>query len=233
MSDSEKKTQLQISPIYFILSLVVAVAIVVRYLQYETYVSYFITTYGANLNIDRVGETYHRWVMDALTIYRGGIYSDFQPQPNQSIYWLPFYNFLSIVAMLVTGDWSLNTTRMVSAIAGTITPAVVALVARRLYNNLWHATVAGLVAATLPWFTDYSLWGVPYTLAGLLVALAAYAFITERPLAFGVVGALAVATAYEAWIAVFIVGLLAYQLRGWRGKRALKALGLPFAISFP
>ena len=230
MSDSDKKPKLRISPIYFILASVIAVAAIVRYLQYETYVSYFVSTYGSNLNIDRIGESYHRWVMDMLTIYRSGVYSDFQPQPNQSIYWLPFYNAVSIAAMLVTGDWSLNTTRMVSAIAGTLTPAVVVLIARRLYNNLWHATIAGLVAATLPWFTDYSLWGVPYSLAGLLIAFAAYAFITEHPFAFGVVGALAVATAYEAWIAVFVIGLLAYQLRGWRGKKALQALGLPISI---
>jgi hypothetical protein len=132
--------------------------------------------------------------------------------------------------MLVTGDWSLNTTRLVSGITGILTPAVVVFIARRLYDNLWHATIAGLVAATLPWFTDYSLWGVPCTLAGLLIALAAYAFVTEHPLAFGIAGALAVATAYEAWIAVFVIGFFAYYLRGWRGKKALEALGFPISI---
>jgi len=101
MLDSDKETQLRIDRIYLILALVVAVAAIVRYLQYETYVSYFVTTYGSNLNIDRIGESYHRWVMDALTIYNWGVYSDFQPQPNQSIYWLPFYNAVSITAMLV------------------------------------------------------------------------------------------------------------------------------------
>ena len=154
MSESQPKTQSKFDSIYLVLVLVVAVACLARYLQYESYVSYFITRYGSDLNVDRVGESYHRWVMDVLTIYRGGLYSDFQPQPNQSVYWLPFYNLVSIAAMLATGDWALNTGRIVSAVAGTLTPAIVVIIARRLYNNLWHATIAGLVAATLPWFVD-------------------------------------------------------------------------------
>jgi hypothetical protein len=212
------------------LVLVVAVAFLARYLQYQSYVSYFVSTYGSDLNVDRIGESYHRWVMDVLTIYRAGLYSDFQPQPNQSVYWLPFYNVVSILAMLASGVWTLNVSRIVSAVAGTLTPAVVVIIGRRLYNNLWHAAIAGLVAATLPWFVDYSLWGVPYALAGFLLALSTYAFITERPLAFGITAALAAATAYEAWVVVFVIALLAYEFRGWQGKKALHALGPPLAV---
>lgn len=230
MSDLPRKSSYQISPIYLVVALVVAVACLVRYLQYESYVSYFITTYGSNVSVDRIGESYHRWVMSILTIYRGGFYSDFQPQPNQSVYWLPFYNFVSTAIMLATGDWTLNAARIVSVIAGTLTPAIVSLIARRLYNNLWHAAIAGLVAATLPWFVDYSLWGVPYALAGFLVALSVYAFITERPLAFGIAAALATATAYETWIIIFAIALLAYEFRGWRGKKALHAVGPPLVV---
>jgi len=216
--------------LYFVLVLVVAVAALVRYLQYEAYVDYFIRAYGSNLDIDRIAESYHRWIIDILTAQRGGFYSDFAPQSNQAIYWLPFYNFVSVVGMFVTGNWSLTTCRMLSAVTGIITAAIVALTARKLYNNLWHSVIAGLVAGTLPWYVDYSLWGVPHALAAFLIAVAVCAFVSERPILFGIAGALAVATSYEAWVVVFAVALLASKYRGWVGRRSWQAIGPAVAV---
>jgi len=216
--------------LYFVLALVVAVAALVRYLQYEAYVDYFIRTYGSNLDLDRIAESYHRWVIDILTAQRGGFYSDFAPQSNQAIYWLPFYNFVSAIGMFVTGNWSLTTCRIVSAVTGIITAGIVALTARRLYNNLWHSVIAGLVAGTLPWYVDYSLWGVPHALAAFLTAIAVYAFVSERPVLFGIAGGLAVATSYEAWVVVFAVALLASKYRGWVGRKAWQSIGPAVAV---
>jgi len=227
---NQKRTQRPVIELCSVLALVVVVAALTRFLQYQAYVDYFITTYGSNLGLDRIGESYHRWVIDILTIRKGGFYSDFVPQPNQAIFWLPLYNYLSAIGMLLTGNWSLATCRMISAFLGTITPVVVALIARKLYGNPWHSAIAGLVAGTLPWFVDYSLWGLPYALGAFLIAVAVYAFVMERPIPFGIVSAMAVATCYEAWPVVLVVALLAVKYRGWAGRKAWQANGPIFAV---
>lgn len=224
MSDTQRRFFGLELRVLLLLAAVMAVAAAARYVQFVTYVNYFASTYGSDIGLDRIGESYHRWVMDMLTLRRGGWYADFEPQLNQAIYWLPLYNYLSITAMLASQNFTTAIPRLLSALAGTLTPAVVVLLGRKLYNNMWHAAIGGLTAATLPWFIDYSIMGVPHVLLAFFVSIAVYAFVTERPLLFGLSGALAVATGYEGWVIIFTVAALAFKWRGWVGRKLVHAL---------
>jgi hypothetical protein len=206
-------------------------ALILRLLQLYNYQLYFSFTYGSDVVVDRVGESYHRWLMDILTIQNLGAYSDYASPPNQTAFWPPLYNYLTIALMLITGDRTILAPHIVSLIAGTFTAPLIYLTSRRVFDDEWRPLIAASIAATLPWHVDYSVLAVPHTLVGLLIVLAVYYYIRNSVGGFAVASALSLLAGYEAWFITLILLLYARYFRGWKYRAYRPAFLIPLAVA--
>jgi len=201
------------------ISLVFAAALLLRAYHFST------------MPIDRMDESYHRWLMTTLTIENRGVYSDFKPMPNMAILWLPLFQYLSGFLMLISHNGSILIPRLVSMFFGALTSIVVYFICLRLYENRWLATVGGLVLGFQPWHIDYSTVGVPGALLSFLVALAVFSFITNKVWLFSLSSALAMLTSYEAWFVTAFLLVIGFRYCGSKTRRTLLPIGVALAVA--
>jgi hypothetical protein len=212
------------------LVVVTALALVVRILQFYNYHQYFELVYGGDVFVDRIGESYHRWVMDVATIRNVGVYSDYASPPNQTAIWPPLYNYLSIILMLLLGDQSILPPRLLSLIAGVATIPMVYVVCRQTYGGYWKPFIGCAVVATLPWHVDFSVLGVPHTLIGLLLTIAILFFTRNEVRRFAVFAGLSLLAGYEAWFVVILLLWYARSFRGWKDPKFRTGTYLPLVV---
>ena len=174
--------------------------------------------------IDRLDESYHRWLISVLTLEKNGVYTDLKPMPNFAIVWMPLSQYLTAFLMLVTRSTLIDVPRLLSLASGTITCAIAYLICLRIYGRRWFGVVGGLVLAFQPWHIDYSTLATPEALLGLTASAAIYFFLTDNWKAFSLFSALTMLTSYEGWFIVVFLLLLGWRYRKWsRTKTALPA----------
>jgi len=176
--------------------------------------------------IDRLDESYHRWLMSVLTLERNGVYTDLKPMPNFAIVWMPLFQYLTAVLMLLSGSTLIDVPRLLSLASGTITCVITYFICLRIYNRRWFGAVGGLILAFQPWHIDYSTLATPEALLGLMASASIYYLVTDNWKAFSLFSGLTMLTSYEGW---FIVAFL--LILGWRHKKWPRAkITLPAAI---
>jgi len=180
--------------------------------------------------IDMDHGTYARWLISALTLENHGFYSDLKEMPNLTIALLPLFQYVSAFFMLITGSKAVLVPRAISVFSGALTCAVVYLICLRLYRQNWFAVIGGMVLAFQPWHIDYSTLGTSVVFTGLLVVLMIHCFLLDRIGWFSIFSALAMITAYEGWFFIFILTVLGFLRRGWRGKRLLYPIAVASAV---
>ena len=181
--------------------------------------------------IDRLPDSYHRWLIAELTMAHGWAYTDFKPIPNNTVVWLPLFQYLIAIVMYAIGNSSIIVSRIVSLIFGSLTCLVVYQVCMKLYQKKWFALVGGMLIAFQPWHVDFSILGMAESLSSFLVVLTTYFFVSNKPGRFGVFSFLAALCTYEAWVVVFAELVLGIVKNGWKSSRALCAgVPLPLAV---
>jgi len=207
---------------FLLAATVVLVAAIVRINHLYDYFRYFQLTYGVWEAPDRIGESYHRWLMEILTIRNGYAYSDFKPMPNLSLVWLPMLQYLTIPMITMTGNYSIWPERAVSFAAGVGTCAIGYYAARRIFGNPWHGLVGGLFLALQPWHVDFSLMGTAKVLVALFILMAVVAYIKQDQRLFFTSSVLGMLTSYEAWFTTGFLTVLGPAFlrwsRPWRGR---------------
>lgn len=212
------------------LLLVSVLGLSIRVLQFYNYQLYFVTTYGADFFVDRIGESYHRWVIDILTMRNFGVFTDYAQSPNQTAVWPPLYNYVSIIMMLLLNDRTILAPRLVSLIAGAATVPMVYLTCREIYGGIWRPLIGAAIAASLPWHVDFSVLGTPHALIGLLTTIAVYFYLRSSLPAFAFFSSLAILSGYEAFFVVILLLLYARFFRGWKGPNFRLAY-VPIAVA--
>ncbi len=198
-----------------LLLIVVLVAAIVRINHIYDYFRYFQVTYGLWDAPDRVGESYHRWLMEILTVRNGYVYSDFKPMPNLALVWLPLVQYLSIPVITITNNFSIWPERAVSLVVGAATCAIVYYTCRTIFGNPWHALVGGLLLAFQPWHVDFSLMGTAKVLVAFFISLEVLSYIKQNPRLFFTSSALGMLTSYEAWFTTAFLVVLGPRILAW------------------
>lgn len=178
--------------------------------------------YFSQLPVDRLDDSYTRWLISTLTVRNGWVYSDIRPMPNLALVYLPLYQYVSALGMSLTANPSITAARYVSIIAGTATCVAVASVGRRLYASVYFGTLAGLFLAVQPWHIDFSVAGTEEALTGLLATAAFYFILTSQRTPAITTTALTALTGYEGWI-LLTAGILAIILMKHRSTQQLRA----------
>lgn len=169
--------------------------------------------YFSQVPIERLDDSYTRWLMATLTLRNNLGYSDIRPMPNLSVVYLPLYQYLSAFAMALIGTASITVQRYISMLAGTATCVLVTFIARRIYNSDYLALLTGLFLAVQPWHIDFSVAGTDKALTGLLASLAFYYTLTSQERPAAITTALTALTSYEGWIlvAAFVLPLAIFR----------------------
>jgi len=194
--------------------IVLAIALVMR-------LGHFFT-----MPLDRLDESYHRWLISVLTLEKNGIYTDLKPMPNFAIVWMPLFQYLAAFLMLITRSTLIDVPRLLSLASGMITCAIAYLICLRIYGRRWFGLVGGLVLAFQPWHIDYSTLATPEALLGLMASAAIYFFLTDNWKAFSLFSALTMLTSYEGWFTASLLLLLIWRYRKWSRTK----MALPVAI---
>jgi len=164
--------------------------------------------------IDRLWESYSRWLIDVLTVRNSWIYAP-QLAPNAAMGWLPFFQYLSMTVMVVSSNFRIEPLRLTNMALGLLTIAVLYMSVWRVFKNHWQATVCALFLAIQPWHIDYSTTGSDRILLGLLIVAISYAMLTGRVKLFSALAILTMLTAYEGWFIVPLEIVLGLALRQW------------------
>jgi len=174
--------------------------------------------------IDRLWESYSRWLVDVLTIWNSWIYAP-QLAPNAAMGWLPLFQYLSMTVMVASSNFRIEPLRLTNLVLGLVTIAVLYLSVWRVFKNHWQATVSALFLALQPWHIDYSTTGSDRILLGLLIVALSYAMLTGRVKLFSALSILTVLTAYEGWFIVALEIILGLAVGRWT-PRCLTLLGI-------
>ena len=181
--------------------------------------------------VDRLPDSYHRWLIAQLTMHNGWAYTDLKPNPNNTIVWLPLFQYLIAIAACSLENGSIMIPRVINLLIGSLTCVAVYGVAIRLNRSKWYAIVGGLLLAFQPWHADFSILGGAETLSGFFVILTTYALISNKPKMFGVFSLLAALCSYEPWIVIIAELILGLVKKGWRNTGLLYAVvSLPATI---
>ena len=184
-------------------------------------------SYLDSLPIDRLGETYSRWLVDVLTIRNSWIYAP-QLAPNAAMGWLPLFQYLSMSAMVASSNFRIEPLRLTNVALGLVTIAVLYLSVWKVFKNHWQAAVSALFLAVQPWHIDYSTTGSDRILLGLLIVALTYAMLTARVKLFSGLTILTMLTAYEGWFVVVLEIVLGVAAGRWTMKD-LRLLGITSA----
>jgi len=172
--------------------------------------------------LDRLDESYHRWLISILTLENNGVYTDLKPMPNFAIVWMPLFQYLTAFLMLISRSTLIDVPRLLSLASGAMTCAIAYLICLRIYGRRRFGLVGGLVLAFQPWHIDYSTLATPEALLGLMASAAIYFFLTDNWKAFSLFSALTMLTSYEGWFIAAMLLLLIWRYRKWsRTKMAL------------
>lgn len=185
----------------------------------------------SQLPVDHLDESYHRWLIDVLTLRNNGLYTGYGPMPNTALVLLPLYQYISVFAMVATGQQTILIPRLVSLAAGSLTCLLSERTAYKLYRSHWFAAVAGLVLATQPWHIDFSTLATDKAVVGLLLMTAIYFLVSAQPLLFAATSFLLMLTSYEGWVLTVLLVLVAHLSERWRRKPISNAIGA-IAIAF-
>mgnify|MGYP001095597481 CR=1 FL=1 len=189
------------------------------------------TYHFGEMPVDRLPDSYHRWLIAQLTASNDWAYTDLKPTPNNTIVWLPLFQYIVAMLMYATGSSSILVPRLVSLIFGSLACLIVYKICIRLYQHKWLALVGGLLIAFQPWHVDFSVLGVAESVSSFLIVVATYFFICNKPREFGVFSFLAALCSYETWVVIAAEVALGAMKKGWRGTRLLCALiPLPLTI---
>ena len=180
--------------------------------------------------VDRLPDSYHRWLIAQLTMTSGWSYTDFKPYPNNTIVWLPLFQYLIALVMYATANSSILVSRLTSLFFGSLSCLVVYQVGMRLYERKWLALVGGMLIAFQPWHVDFSVLGVAESVASFLVILMTYFFICNKPRSFGLVSLFAALCSYEAWVVILALIVLGAIKKGWR-RTALVWVTVPLPLT--
>jgi hypothetical protein len=181
--------------------------------------------------IDRLPDSYGRWLAAQLTAANGWFYTDFKPMPNNTVVWLPLFQYLIAIAMYGTANSSIIVPRLISLLFGSLACTVVYFVGTRIYGRKWFALIGGLLIAFQPWHVDFSTLGIAESVSSFLVILTTYCYVLNKPGRFGILSLLASLSSYEAWVVVFFELILGIFKKGWRDVRLVyAAIPLPLTI---
>ena len=181
--------------------------------------------------IDRLPDSYGHWLAAQLTVANGWFYTDFKPSPNNTVVWLPLFQYLIGIAMYLAANSSIVIPRLTSVLFGSLACLIVYWVGRRVYERKWYALVGGLLIAFQPWHVDFSTLGVAEGVSSFLVVLTTYSYVANKPGRFAITSFLASLSSYEAWIVVLSELILGILRKGWRGIGLVyAAISLPLAV---
>ena len=181
--------------------------------------------------VDRLPDSYGRWLVVQLTTANGWSYTDFKPIPNNTIVYLPLFQYIIAIAMYSAANSSIVVARLTNVLFGSLTCAVVYFLCMKIYGRKWFALVGGMLIAFQPWHVDFSTIGVAESLSSFLVILTTYSLVVNKPRQFGIASLLASLCSYEAWIVVFVELILGRFKKGWKGTRlSYAAVPLPLTI---
>jgi len=181
-------------------------------------------SYLDSFPIDRLWESYSRWLIDVLTIRNSWTYAP-QLAPNAAMGWLPLFQYLSMTVMVASSNFRIEPLRLTNLVLGLVTIAVLYLSVWRVFKNHWQAAVSALFLAVQPWHIDYSTTGSDRILLGLLIVALSYAMLTGRVKLFSVLSILTMLTAYEGWFIVALEIVLGLAVGRWT-LRHLTLLGI-------
>ena len=165
--------------------------------------------------LDRLDESYHRWLISVLTLENNGVYTDLKPMPNFALVWMPLFQYLTAFLVLISRNALIDVPRLLSLASGAATCAIAYLICLRIYGRRWFGLVGGLVLAFQPWHIDYSTLATPEALLGLTASASIYFLLTDNWKAFSLFSALTMLTSYEGWFIAAFLLLLGWRYRKW------------------
>jgi hypothetical protein len=177
--------------------------------------------YLGALPLDRLDESYGRWLVDVLTIRNSWVYTGPALPLNPAVEWLPLFQYVSMLVMYVTGDFRILPLRATDLILSLMTVALLYGMLWRVFKSRWQATTAALFLAFQPWNIDYSVTASDRILLGLLIVALTYSMFSGRVKLFSGLAILTALTAYEGWFVVALEIALGIWNRSWTPKRAL------------
>lgn len=151
----------------------------------------------------------------------------------------PLYTYLSIIPILLM-DLSVFSTRLVSALSGTLLILLTFLIVNRFRNNSNLAFISALLVAISPWSILFSRAAIEANLALTIVALSFYLLLIslDKPYFF-ILGAIVMGLSTYAYHAERVVSilylvffLLIYKKRSIRVK-AWVLSGIIFFFNYP
>lgn len=177
--------------------------------------------------IDRLGESYHRWLISVLTLENNWVYTDFKPSPNMTIVWLPFPFYLTAFLMFLLNSKTILISRGLSIILGSLSSLLIYFLAKKIYGSKWHGVVGGLVLAFQPWHIDFSTLAVAEPISSFLTLAATFALLSDKRKTFVLTSILAMLTSYEAWVIIIPEALISFLYFKWKQKHLYIPLFLP------
>ncbi|MEM2474137.1 MAG: hypothetical protein QXX00_05990 [Candidatus Bathyarchaeia archaeon] len=178
--------------------------------------------------IDRLGESYHRWLVSVLTLENNWVYTDFKPPPNMTIVWLPLYHYLTAFLMFLLNSKTILISRGLSVIFGSLSSFLIYFLAKKIFGSKWHGIIGGLVLAFQPWHMDFSTLAVAESTSSFLTLTTTFALLMNKRKTFVLASILAMLTSYEAWVIVIPEALISFLYFKWRQKY----LYLPIFLTF-
>ena len=176
--------------------------------------------------IDRLGESYHRWLISVLTLENNWVYTDFKPSPNMTIVWLPFPFYLTAFLMFLLNSKTILIPRGLSIIFGSLSSLLIYFLAKKIYGSKWHGIIGGLVLAFQPWHIDFSTLAVAESISSFLTLTATFSLLSNKRKTFILTSILAMLTSYEAWVIVIPEALISFLYFKWKQKRLYAPLFL-------
>jgi len=183
-----------------------------------------------SMPLDRLDESYHRWLISVLTLEKNGVYTDLKPMPNFAIVWMPLFQYLTAILMLISRSTLIDIPRLLSVASGTITCALAYLICLRIYGRRWFGLVGGLVLAFQPWHIDYSTLATPEALLGLMASATIYFFLTDNWKGFSLFSALMMLTSYEGWFIAALLLLLSWRYKKWPRTKMVLPVAMMLAV---
>ncbi|MBS7655535.1 hypothetical protein KEJ50_03435 [Candidatus Bathyarchaeota archaeon] len=171
--------------------------------------------------IDRLGESYHRWLINVLTLENNWVYTDFKPPPNMTIVWLPFPFYLTSFLMVLLNSKIILISRGLSVFLGSLSSVLIYFLAKKIYGSKWHGVIGGLVLAFQPWHMDFSTLAVAEPISSFLILTATFALLSNKRKVFALTSVLAMLTSYEAWVIIIPEALIGFLYFKWNLKKHL------------
>jgi len=177
--------------------------------------------YLSSLPIDRLEESYGRWLVDVLTIRNSWSYIGPALPLDPAVEWLPLFQYISMLVMYISGDFRIDALRLTNLILSLGTATILYLTLWRVFKSRWQATIAVLFLAFQPWNIDYSVTASDRILLSLQILALTYAMFSGRIKLFSGIAILTALTAYEGWFIVSLEIALGLWNRKWSSKQAL------------